>query len=61
MVSGEGMTFNQYCSALDALALDMSEVEMSRVIHCLQTADMTPEEHTLHRMMQHKNLQHLLN
>jgi hypothetical protein len=54
------MTFDQYRSALDAFASDMSEVEMSGVIHRLQTADMTPEERDLRRMTR-RNLQRLPN
>ena len=44
------MTLNQYCSALDTFASELSEVEMLMVIHHLQTAGMTPEEKNLSRM-----------
>ena len=44
MVSGEGVTLNQCCFAIDGFALDMSEVKRSKVIHHLQPAAMTPEE-----------------
>ena len=59
-VSGEGMTLTQYRSALDAFASDLSEPEMSMIIHCLQTADMTPDERNL-RHMTRRNLQRLPN
>ena len=60
LVSGEGMTLDQYRSALDTFASELSEVKMLMVIHHLQTAGMTPEERNLSRITQ-RNLQRLPN
>ena len=60
MPPGEGMTLNQYHSALDTFASELSKVKMLMVIHHLQTPGMTPEEQNLSRMTQW-NLQHLPN
>ena len=60
LVSGEGMTLDQYHTALNAFASELSKVDMSMVIHCLQTANMRPEEWKLCCMMRW-NLPCLLN
>ena len=59
-VSGEGMTPDGYRTALDAFASDLSDVELSAVIHRLQTKGMTPEERLLSKFTC-RNLQTLPN
>ena len=54
------MNLAQYRSALDAFASDLTEPEMSMVIHRLQTAGMTPDKRNLRRMTR-RNLQRLPN
>ena len=59
-VSGEGKTFDEYRTALSAFESDLTDIEMTEVIHRLQTEGMTMEERRLKRFTR-RNLQKLPN
>jgi hypothetical protein len=59
-ISGEGYSSAEFCTALNAFSSDLTDSEMTMVIHCLQTSDMTNEECQLSKFTQ-CNLQHLSN
>jgi hypothetical protein len=54
------MTPDGYCFSLTTFTSDLSNIELSEVIHRLQTAGMTPEECNLSKFT-HLNLQRLTN
>ena len=59
-ISGEGYSTTEFCTALDAFSSDLTDSEMTMVIHHLQTSDMTNEEYQLSKFTWH-NLQYLSN